>query len=563
METVVRLSLAAVRHSEGERTITLCMMIFEGFADPCNGRFQIRRRQGMADDSERQWRAKRLCLFHSARPGSCRNGVACQFSHDLSANLPPPYRPPCKFETYRGACKWGSSCAYSHEHAKDVEPPPPPPPRGQYSWPPRPAAANQARYRRDPWARDDDEDNLLAAFLRRMREADQRGTFSPASGSASGSGSTSQTSHPTNEEEVAALKEAGNTAFKRGDYIEALRKYDAALRVVDADDDDPICITLTSNRATTLYKLDRYRDAIQECDTIISLDRKHFKAHRTRGRAYLAMRRYKEAIKDLGRAQAFAGRTPEADGAREEVIEAIRLEREATERAAREETVEALKAAGNAAFKGGAYTEALSKYDGALRRPEVDKETRTTVESNRAVVLLKLGRFREAVDACDRVLRASPRHLKATRNRGKAYVGLKEWAKALKDFKAAMALLPKAASAEQEALESEIAEVEESERKSDKHYLCTSFRLFATRTSSATHVSSPLADKILGLTRTCTSIEIHAAYKQRALVDHPDKGGTVPAFQRLQMAFSLLSDPKKRKLYDAGVDPDDRIFSRC
>ena len=40
------------------------------------------------------------------------------------------------------------------------------------------------------------------------------------------------------------------------------------------------------------------------------------------------------------------------------------------------------------------------------------------------------------------------------------------------------------------------------------------------------------------------------AYRERVRQHHPDKGGSTEAFGRLQAAFEVLSDPKKRSAYD-------------
>ena len=40
------------------------------------------------------------------------------------------------------------------------------------------------------------------------------------------------------------------------------------------------------------------------------------------------------------------------------------------------------------------------------------------------------------------------------------------------------------------------------------------------------------------------------AYRAQARVQHPDKGGDAELFGRLQRSFEILSDPKKRAVYD-------------
>lgn len=77
---------------------------------------------------------------------------------------------------------------------------------------------------------------------------------------------------------------------------------------------------------------------------------------------------------------------------------------------------------------------------------------------------------------------------------------------------------------------------------------------------------------ILGVEKDADENAIKKAYRKLALKNHPDKGGDPDKFKEISMAYDVLSDPQKRKLYDQygkdGVDqeggpghsPDD-IFS--
>jgi len=55
----------------------------------------------------------------------------------------------------------------------------------------------------------------------------------------------------------------------------------------------------------------------------------------------------------------------------------------------------------------------------------------------------------------------------------------------------------------------------------------------------------------LAVGRDATPGEIRAAYRAKARVHHPDKGGAAAAFARIQLAFETLSDPARRATYDA------------
>jgi DnaJ-class molecular chaperone len=54
----------------------------------------------------------------------------------------------------------------------------------------------------------------------------------------------------------------------------------------------------------------------------------------------------------------------------------------------------------------------------------------------------------------------------------------------------------------------------------------------------------------LGVARTATDDEIKRAYRRLASKHHPDKGGDTQAFQKIEEAYRVLSDPAQRQQYD-------------
>lgn len=54
----------------------------------------------------------------------------------------------------------------------------------------------------------------------------------------------------------------------------------------------------------------------------------------------------------------------------------------------------------------------------------------------------------------------------------------------------------------------------------------------------------------MGVSKSATSDEIKKAFRKKALKDHPDKGGDPEVFKELTVAYEVLGDPEKRKLYD-------------
>jgi len=54
----------------------------------------------------------------------------------------------------------------------------------------------------------------------------------------------------------------------------------------------------------------------------------------------------------------------------------------------------------------------------------------------------------------------------------------------------------------------------------------------------------------LGVSKTANPSEIKKAYRKLALQHHPDKGGDEAKFKEISSAYEILSDEKKRSLYD-------------
>ncbi|KAG8363425.1 hypothetical protein BUALT_Bualt19G0021300 [Buddleja alternifolia] len=56
--------------------------------------------------------------------------------------------------------------------------------------------------------------------------------------------------------------------------------------------------------------------------------------------------------------------------------------------------------------------------------------------------------------------------------------------------------------------------------------------------------------EILGVPRSSTQDELKKAYKKAAIKNHPDKGGDPEKFKEVAQAYEVLSDRKKREIYD-------------
>ncbi|MDX1535840.1 MAG: DnaJ domain-containing protein [Candidatus Spechtbacterales bacterium] len=56
--------------------------------------------------------------------------------------------------------------------------------------------------------------------------------------------------------------------------------------------------------------------------------------------------------------------------------------------------------------------------------------------------------------------------------------------------------------------------------------------------------------KVLGVDKSASQDEIKKAYRKLAHKHHPDRGGQEDEFKKINEAYQVLSDPKKRKQYD-------------
>ena len=56
--------------------------------------------------------------------------------------------------------------------------------------------------------------------------------------------------------------------------------------------------------------------------------------------------------------------------------------------------------------------------------------------------------------------------------------------------------------------------------------------------------------ELIGVPQTASQNEIKKAFRKLALKAHPDKGGDPELFKEISVAYEVLSDPEKRKMYD-------------
>ncbi|XP_068096873.1 tetratricopeptide repeat protein 12 isoform X2 [Hyperolius riggenbachi] len=94
-----------------------------------------------------------------------------------------------------------------------------------------------------------------------------------------------------NKQLANALKDLGNEAFAKGDYETAIQRYSEGLKKLKDMQ------VLYTNRAQAYIKLQKYQEAIKDCEWALKCDKKWLKAYVHMGKAYLGLEKYDEARK--------------------------------------------------------------------------------------------------------------------------------------------------------------------------------------------------------------------------------------------------------------------------
>jgi len=146
----------------------------------------------------------------------------------------------------------------------------------------------------------------------------------------------------------------------------------------------------------------------------------------------------------------------------------------------------------------------------------------------------KLKNWDEAVSHATKAIEVNPKHFKSFAVRASLYREKDMFEEAVRDYEAFLKSEPRNKDIKEELHKTKIALAQS--KKKDYY-------------------------KILGVTRNATDDEVKKAYKTLAKVHHPDRhSNATPAEQKKQeklfkdlgQAYSILSDPGKRRKYDMG-----------
>ena len=200
------------------------------------------------------------------------------------------------------------------------------------------------------------------------------------------------------------------------------------------------------------------------------------------------------------------------------------------------ETINEAKTKANSLFKSEKYDEAINEYTKLLEFDPENKNFISIILTNRALCYKKQGKNMEALKDADEAIKNNPNYSTAYIRRALIYEEFNMFDDAKSDLSKAKELDPNNPKIE--------GYINEANQKGDKARNRDYYQ-------------------ILGLQRNATPEEIKKAYRKMALKYHPDRNSESEQskkiaqrkFQDVSDAYSVLSDPKKKQMFDQGIDP--------
>jgi len=304
-------------------------------------------------------------------------------------------------------------------------------------------------------------------------------------------------------------------AYQCKDYRKSLWCLDKALEVATHS------LTIKTSRAECLAFLGRYTEASEAANSVLQFDNLNADAIYVRGLCLYYEDNVDRAFSHFTQVLRFA---PDHVKAKEIYKKAKSLKTKKEE--------------GNTAFKAGNLEEAYKLYSEALLIDPCNRITNAKLYFNRATVASKLKKTAESIADCDRALDLDPNYTKALLRRAKTYMETEQYEEAVRDYEKVMKV-DRGNMEYRQLLQEAKLELKKSKRKD--YY------------------------KILGVDKNANEEEIKKAYRKRAMVHHPDRhSGATEAeqkdhehkFKEVGEAYAILSDEKKRRMYDSGQDLD-------
>ena len=200
------------------------------------------------------------------------------------------------------------------------------------------------------------------------------------------------------------------------------------------------------------------------------------------------------------------------------------------------ESIENVKTKANQLFKENKIDEAIEEYTKCLEFDPENKNFNSIILTNRALCYKKKEKLLEALKDVNEALKLNPLYTTAYVRRGHIYNEYKMYDDAVNDFQKAKELDP--SYKDIEGLIKNASALQTQSRNRDYY-------------------------AILGIDKNASPEEIKKAYRKMALKYHPDRNAESEEskkiaqrkFENIGDAYAVLSDPKKKQMYDQGVDP--------
>lgn len=192
------------------------------------------------------------------------------------------------------------------------------------------------------------------------------------------------------------------------------------------------------------------------------------------------------------------------------------------------------KQTGNSLFSKRDFGESVAAYTTAINADLTNGRILRILYCNRAAANKELGRYKEGIEDCTKAIELDVTFAKAYARRARCHQHLTDFPAAIADFKSALKFDPQDRDLLRELRACEAAQVQEAEKEKDHYY-------------------------VLGIARNAVEKEIKQKYRELSLRYHPDKCVTKGElekqeaerkFKLISEAYSVLSDPAKRREYD-------------
>ena len=234
----------------------------------------------------------------------------------------------------------------------------------------------------------------------------------------------------------------------------------------------------------------------------------------------------------------YDGNYPKATSLTKELIKKDNNEKKYSSLLEKITYIEKVKNKTNQLFKEKKYEEVIKEYDNVLSYDETNKKFISIVYANRAICNRKLNRNKEAIRDANKSIEINPYCIGGYLKRGNLFMELHMYSEAKFDFEKAKQLTHNKDTSETDKYINEAKQAEEKAKQKDYY-------------------------KILGLGRNANQAEIKKAYKKLAMKFHPDRNAeseeTKAIAQKMFIdvndAYCVLSDSKKKEMFDNGIDP--------